>query len=162
MSASRLRASGRSGPSRAGTSGRPRLGGFALASAATTTLVVAAALAATVPTASAAPVLPPGPALSLTADSSFWGANGRVDDIVSNGTKAWIAGGFDYVGPNTGRAVAVDSSSGATVPSSNIVDGTVNASAPDGKGGYYLAGDFSRVSDLRRQGLVHIKPDATV
>lgn len=163
MSASRLRASGRPGPSRAGTSGRPRLGGLALASAATTTLVVvAAALAATVPTASAAPVLPPGPALSLTADSSFWGANGRVDDIVSNGTKAWIAGGFDYVGPNTGRAVTVDSSSGATVPSSNIVDGTVNASAPDGKGGYYLAGDFSRVSDLRRQGLVHIKPDATV
>ncbi len=48
------------------------------------------------------------------------------------------------------------------VPSSNVVDGTVNASAPDGKGGYYLAGDFSRVSDVRRQGLVHIKADGSV
>ena len=123
---------------------------------------MAAALATTPPTASAAVVLPSGPALSPSADSSFWGTNGRVVDIVSNGTKAWIAGGFDYVGPNTGRAVTVDSSTGTRIPSSNIVDGTVNASAPDGKGGYYLAGDFSRVSDLRRQGLAHIKPDGTV
>ncbi|GAA2020883.1 hypothetical protein GCM10009740_06680 [Terrabacter terrae] len=123
---------------------------------------MAAALATTPPTASAAVVLPPGPALSPSADSSFWGTNGRVVDIVSNGTKAWIAGGFDYVGPNTGRAVTVDSSTGTRIPSSNIVDGTVNASAPDGKGGYYLAGDFSRVSDLRRQGLAHIKSDGTV
>lgn len=133
-----------------------------LATAAVASLAGAAILAGTAPIASAAPVLPTGPALSLSADSSFWGTNGRVVDIVSNGTKAWISGGFDYVGPTTGRAVTVDSTSGAIVPSSNIVDGTVNASAPDGSGGYYLAGEFSRVSDLRRQGLVHIKPDGTV
>ncbi|WP_374968279.1 hypothetical protein [Terrabacter sp. BE26] len=133
-----------------------------MAGAAAATLVVAAALATTPPPASAAVTLAPGPALSPSADSSFWGTNGRVDDIVSNGTKAWIAGGFDYVGPNTGRAVTVDSGTGKRIPSSNVVDGTVNASAPDGKGGYYLAGDFSRVSDLRRQGLVHIKSDGTV
>ncbi|MGO4600905.1 hypothetical protein AB4030_03060 [Terrabacter sp. 2YAF2] len=116
----------------------------------------------TAPVASAATVQPAGPALSPSADGTFWGTNGRVVDIVSNGTKAWIAGGFDYVGPTTGRAVTVDSSSGAVAPSSNVVDGTVNASAPDGKGGYYLAGDFSRVSDVRRQGLVHIKSDGSV
>ena len=148
-----------------GNRGRPVPSGggrLALAAVAAASLTVAATLAATTPTASAAPVLPAGPALSLSADGTFWGTNGRVVDIVSNGTKAWIAGGFDYVGPNTGRAVTVDSSSGARVPSSNVVDGTVNASAPDGKGGYYLAGDFSRVSDVRRQGLVHIKADGSV
>ncbi len=163
MRTSRFRALSRPESGSKARSDRPGGVRLTLAAAAAASLTVAVTLSATATvTASAAPILPAGPALSPSADGTFWGTNGRVVDIVSNGTKAWIAGGFDYVGPNTGRAVTVNSSSGTVVPSSNVVDGTVNASAPDGKGGYYLAGDFSRVSDVRRQGLVHIKSDGSV
>ncbi|WP_442277714.1 hypothetical protein [Terrabacter sp. 2YAF2] len=162
MRTSRIRALGRHASGSRGRSDRSTGVRLTLAAAAAASLTVAATLSVTAPVASAATVQPAGPALSPSADGTFWGTNGRVVDIVSNGTKAWIAGGFDYVGPTTGRAVTVDSSSGAVAPSSNVVDGTVNASAPDGKGGYYLAGDFSRVSDVRRQGLVHIKSDGSV
>jgi len=109
----------------------------------------------------AVPALDPGPNLSLTADQSWWGANGRVADIVTRGNRAWIGGGFDYVGPTTGHAVVVDSATGQRAPGP-IVDGKVNASIPDGSGGYYLGGEFARVGSSRRVGLAHVLADGTV
>lgn len=97
------------------------------------------------------------PALAPVADHSVWGTNGRVVDIVSKGSTAWIVGGFDYVGPTTGRGVLVNGTNGARLSNdANVLDDAVYASAPDGAGGYYLGGVFSRVGTFSRKGLVHI------
>ncbi|MEO3936143.1 hypothetical protein V3N99_05205 [Dermatophilaceae bacterium Soc4.6] len=126
------------------------------------TLSIFGAIAPSV-AAPATTTLPAGPALSLTADTSWWGTNGRVDDIVSDGSSAWIAGGFDYVGPTTGRGVLVDTATGAKLSGDSVrVDDPVRAAVPDGVGGYYLAGSFVRVGTVRRDGLVHIAADGKI
>ncbi|MEO3936542.1 hypothetical protein V3N99_07250 [Dermatophilaceae bacterium Soc4.6] len=129
--------------------------------------LAASALVAGAPTSGAsAPslvALPAGPALSTTADTSFSGTNGRVTDIVSDGTSAWVAGAFDYVGPTTGRGVLVDGVSAARLSSDAIrADGPVRATAADGSGGYYLAGSFARIGTTRRSGLAHVLADGTL
>ena len=124
-----------------------------------------AALVALVPGAAGAAgtSLPPGPALAATADTSWWGTNGRVTDIVSDGSSAWISGAFDYVGPGTGRGVRVDTTTGAKLSTDDIrVDDPVRAAVPDGAGGYYMAGDFARVGTARRDGLVHVTAAGTI
>jgi hypothetical protein len=105
--------------------------------------------------------LEPGPSLSPAADQSWWGTNGRVADIVTRGNRAYLGGGFDYVGPTTGHGVIVDPATGQRAPGP-IVDGRVNAVVADGNGGYYIGGDFVRVGTSRREGLAHILADGTV
>ncbi|MEO3936142.1 hypothetical protein V3N99_05200 [Dermatophilaceae bacterium Soc4.6] len=127
---------------------------------ATAVVVVAAMVGPSRSDAVSLPSLPAGPALAATADPSWWVTNGRVDDIVTDGQSAWLAGGFDYLGPTTGHAVVTDPSSGRrTSPAGLQVDGVVEVSVADGAGGYYLAGSFARVGDLRRDGLAHVLPN---
>lgn len=118
---------------------------------------VHAALVATVVAAVAAPVsAQAAPALSYTPVSSWWGANGRVMDIVPVGDKVFLAGGFDYVGPQTGYGTAVDRTGGQRLSNAPVVDGVVNASAPDGNGGWYIGGAFKHVGGVARTGAAHI------
>lgn len=120
-------------------------------------------VASAAPSGAAASALPAGPQLALTADTSWWGTNGRVTDIVTDGTSAWLSGAFDYLGPTTGRGVLVDAATGARTSSDAIrADDPVNAAASDGAGGYYLAGDFSRIGTSRRTRVVHVLAGGTV
>src|SRR4051812_1204532 len=96
------------------------------------------------------------PALSYTPVAGWWGTNGRVTDIVPVGSKVFLAGGFDYIGPETGYGTPVDSSAGVSLPSSPIVDGVVSASAPDGNGGWYIAGTFNHVGGVARKNAAHL------
>ncbi|GAA1899232.1 hypothetical protein [Lapillicoccus jejuensis] len=133
--------------------------------AAAAAALVPALLAGTAATSATAATaaLPAGPALAATADTTWWGTNGRVMDIVTDGRSAWLGGGFDYVGPTTGHGVVVDAASGAvTSAGSLVVDGTVEASVADGAGGYYLGGSFLRAGTSRRVGLLHVKADGTI
>lgn len=41
-------------------------------------------------------------------------------------------------------------------------DGQVSDAVGDGRGGLYVAGDFSRVGAVRRQGVVHVLPDGSL
>lgn len=102
------------------------------------------------------------PALSVTADTSVWGANGRVMDIVPLGDKALIGGGFDYVGPTTGHTVRVSGTSGAVVGDPLMASGDVYAVVGDGAGGWYVGGEFGDIGGKYRRTLAHIKPDGTV
>ncbi|MDQ2755633.1 MAG: hypothetical protein M3Y71_03575 [Actinomycetota bacterium] len=139
---------------------RALVGSCAAALAASSLVGAASPSGASAPSLAA---LPAGPALSTLADTSMWGTNGRVTDIVSDGTSAWISGAFDYVGPTTGRGVLVNGSTGARLSADGIrADGPVRASAADGAGGYYLAGSFARIGATRRYGLAHVLADGTL
>ena len=62
----------------------------------------------------------------------------------------------------TGNGVPLMASTGAPAAAYPKVDGTVNAVVPDGSGGWYMGGSFTRVGGVARNYLAHILSDGTV
>lgn len=102
------------------------------------------------------------PSLSPTADTSVWGTNGRVMDILSLGDKAVLAGGFDYVGPTVGHAARVSPDTGAMLGSRQMFTDNVYVTIPDGAGGWFAGGEFGAVDGAYRRSIVHIGADGAV
>lgn len=119
--------------------------------------LVAAAL--TVPVGAANAV---APTLDYTPVSSWWGTNGRVTDIITSGDRAYLAGGFDYIGPATGYGTGVDGTTGARLGGAPMIDGAVYASVPDGAGGWYVAGQFTTVGGVARKNAAQISASGAV
>ena len=69
---------------------------FRVALGVMTTLVVGAASTVAAEVAVAASTTP---ALTYVPSPAWWGTNGRVNDIETVGSRVYVAGGFDYVGP---------------------------------------------------------------
>ncbi len=97
--------------------------------------------------------------LSAAPTTSWWGTNGRVTDIKAVGSRVYLAGAFDYIGPQTGYGVPVSTSAGTVLADAPKIDGIVRSAVADGQGGFYLAGDFTRVGATYRRGAAQI--DAT-
>ncbi len=92
-----------------------------------------------------------------------WVTNGTVYStaLSEDGGLLYIAGSFTRVGRRTGSFVPVDSATGAVAPKS-VVDGSVYAQVPDGAGGWYLGGSFTRVNGSTQKHLVRLRPDGSV
>jgi hypothetical protein len=131
----------------------------AAAAAATASLGLAASTG--VGSASAALVNTGPPQLSYTPSPSWWGTNDRVVDIKVVRGRVYLAGGFDYIGPTTGYGVKVDPTTGAKAPGP-LVDGIVRAAVPDGKGGWYLGGNFRKVDGKGRVSLAQVNASGVV
>jgi hypothetical protein len=89
--------------------------------------------------------------------------NGAVKAIVRIGDRAYIGGSFSRIGPRSGSGVVLDARSGrrdARWPT--VAGGNVGAAIPDGSGGWYIAGEFSHVGGVRRDGLAHIRSDRSL
>ncbi|MCX5769422.1 MAG: PASTA domain-containing protein [Candidatus Hydrogenedentes bacterium] len=91
-----------------------------------------------------------------------WVTNGPVRAIASTPTLTYIGGTFTYVGPNTGGGAVVDSSTGEVVLGSPTVTGLVQTCVPDGSGGWYIGGAFTKVGRVNRSNIAHILADGTV
>lgn len=117
-------------------------------------LTATAQISAAGPTQAAAPSTPSS--LNPSPVSSWWGTNGRVTDIKALGSRVYLAGAFDYIGPQTGYGVPVETAGGQVAASSPTIDGVVRAAVPDGQGGYYVAGDFTRIGGTYRRGAAQI------
>jgi len=87
---------------------------------------------------------------------------GEVEASVRCGDVLYLGGHFGGVFPLTGGGVIVDPTSGGLVALSPCVAGTVNASVPDGRGGWFIAGAFTAVNGLPRRNLAHILADGRV
>ena len=88
--------------------------------------------------------------------------NGRVNAIVRVGNHVYLGGEFTTVGPNTGRGVFLDDRTGAVLPGSPSINGTVFDAVPDGAGGVYVVGDFYAVNGVSRGNGAHIRADGTL
>ena len=97
---------------------------------------------------------------STTPEQSFV-TNGAVHSVLRTPDRTYIGGDFTYVGPRTGFG-AVLAFNGAFDPSYPEVNGRVNASVADGAGGFYIAGDFTRVGDVERDGMARVLQNGTV
>jgi outer membrane protein assembly factor BamB len=89
--------------------------------------------------------------------------NGAVNAIVRIGDRAYIGGSFSRIGPRSGSGVVLDARSGARDARwPTVAGGDVSAAIPDGYGGWYIAGEFSHVGRIRRDGLAHVRSDRSV
>jgi outer membrane protein assembly factor BamB len=86
-----------------------------------------------------------------------WAPNGAVNAIARVGDLTYVGGSFTRIGPPTGNAVVFDRRSGARRTGWPVVSGgSVTALSPDGRGGWFVAGEFTRVGDVARRGLARI------
>jgi len=97
--------------------------------------------------------------VAVPADS--WVTNGTVHAVRQVGNRIYVGGEFTQAGPNTGFGVALDPASGMSSPAFPKINGTVLVAVPDGSGGFYIGGDFTRVGAKSRHNGARIIPGAT-
>ena len=102
------------------------------------------------------------PASSQTVNPDLWVTPGSVSAIARAGNTLYIAGALGEVGPATGGGVPVGKTTGTPVAPYPKVTGYVSSVAPDGEGGWFIAGDFSAVGGLPHNSLAHILADGSL
>jgi hypothetical protein len=90
-----------------------------------------------------------------------WVVNGSVEALAVSGHTLYLGGGFTRVGPRTGPLVA-SSLSGAPLEFPAAQGGTVQAIVGDGKGGWFVGGDFSRIGGVACPNLAHVTASRAV
>ncbi len=103
-----------------------------------------------------------GVTLPSSPDTSWWGTNGRVMDMVTVGSRVYLGGAFDYIGPNTGHGSRVSGTTGTLRAGNQVVTGTVRAAVSDGSGGWFVGGDFQRIGSTYQPSLAHVRSDGTL
>src|SRR3954452_13354695 len=91
--------------------------------------------------------------------------NGPVRSIVRSGGTVYLGGDFSQVGPRTGPSSGVSRRTGQPDlgwPEVSGGRGVVKVAKPDGRGGWYIGGNFARVGAVARRNLAHIGADKRV
>ncbi|GAA4341259.1 T9SS type A sorting domain-containing protein [Flaviaesturariibacter amylovorans] len=69
----------------------------------------------------------------------------------------YLVGDFTHLAPNHGSALVVDTNSSTVLNAGKWrVDGLVKTAIPDGQGGFYIGGSFSRIGDSLRRNLAQV------
>jgi trimeric autotransporter adhesin len=102
-------------------------------------------------------------ALAQQLDHDLWETNAQVHAVLQSGGTIYVGGHFTYVGPHTGSGVPLDAMSAAPLGGyPEVAGGYVYAALPDGAGGWYIGGTFTRVGSVARNRLAHILADNSV
>ncbi|MDP4260324.1 MAG: T9SS type A sorting domain-containing protein [Bacteroidota bacterium] len=81
----------------------------------------------------------------------------EIINIAADKGKYYLLGSFRYMSPNQGPGLVIDTSNNTvrTTPHWRI-NGTVLTALPNGKGGFYIGGDFTRIGDSIRTYMAEI------
>ncbi|MCW7481333.1 hypothetical protein [Leptospira kanakyensis] len=96
----------------------------------------------------------------------IWGAhssnstNVDIKGMAVHDNKLYLAGAFQFLGPNTGGAAILNTTDGSLMdagvcPYLEVLSFS-NVAISDERGGFYLAGSFTHVQGIQKQSLVHI------
>jgi len=96
------------------------------------------------------------------SDSKFWITDGPVNAILATNGRVYIGGDFSYVGPRTGPVALFDQATGGLQAVPQPISGSVKAVVPDGSGGWYIGGAFTRIGTVAITNLAHLLPDLTL
>ncbi len=88
-------------------------------------------------------------------------SGGGVGAVAVAGTTEYLAGSFGWVGGTATGAFAEIASTGDPSPDRPPIGGEVSAAAPDGAGGWYVAGFLLSVGGVPAGSLVHIDANGT-
>ncbi len=94
-----------------------------------------------------------------TPNPKTWVTDGSVSAIATAGPTTYIGGYFSYVGPNTGSFAAISEATGLALLPYLTIEGEVVTVVPDGSGGWYIGGSFTRVGGIERNRIAHILSD---
>jgi trimeric autotransporter adhesin len=111
-------------------------------------LVAAAVAIALVPAAGAGPGAP-----------QPWVPNDGVDALAVAGDSLFLGGDFERLGPRTGHFVISSLERNAPRLLRGHVSGPVYAMVDDGRGGWFIGGDFPTVGGVACPYLAHIRAD---
>ncbi len=95
-------------------------------------------------------------------DPAMWETDGIVQCVARSGSTLYVGGQFEYVGPHTGGLAVIDAGPGTPSTGWPVIRGRVTAIAPDGAGGWFVGGSFTKVAGLARQNLAHLRADHSV
>ncbi len=88
-----------------------------------------------------------------------WVVDGGVQAVVVVCGTMYVGGSFISIGPPTGAAALVDARTGTRRPFP-IVDGEVSAAIEDGRGGWFIGGQFRNVAGKPCHALAHVASGA--
>lgn len=88
-----------------------------------------------------------------------WGVDGAVYSTARSGDTLYLGGAFNLVGTPTGGGIPVDPRSGRPLARFPRVSGAVYAAIPDGRGGWFIGGNFNFVEGEARASLAHVLPN---
>lgn len=103
----------------------------------------------------------PASADPAAVPAESWVTDGTIYAVRQVGDRLYVGGSFTQVRPNTGFGVALDPSTAAWAPAFPKINGTVLVAVPDGSGGFYVGGDFTRVGSRSRHNGARVVPGAT-
>lgn len=99
----------------------------------------------------------------LMHDSTQFVTDGSIDATALFGDTLYAGGSFSYVGRYTGGFARISQGGNLLMDGKwPRVNGTVYSLLPDGKGGVYIGGDFTRVGDSVRNGVAQIDSGGTL
>lgn len=89
--------------------------------------------------------------------------NGTVRQIVYDSVRGitYVGGDFNKVGVPVANIAIFDKKTGFAKPFVNVI-GTIHTVVPDGFGGYYFGGKFSKVGDSTRENFAHVSHEGNV
>ncbi|MBL9134515.1 MAG: hypothetical protein JNK85_01540 [Verrucomicrobiales bacterium] len=85
--------------------------------------------------------------------------DGAISAIRLDGETIFLGGQFHYAGPRTGAAAVFEGPTWNRQRQFPFIDGTVYAIEPDGRGGWFVGGEFQRVDGLAATNLIHVTSD---
>jgi hypothetical protein len=99
---------------------------------------------------------------TLGQQDNLHSPNGEVYSIYKQGNTVYYGGDFNAVGPSTGSGAKINLNNAQ--PNTNLprIVGTINVTIPDGAGGWFVGGNFSRIGNYDIKNLAHIKSDNSV
>jgi PKD repeat protein len=97
-----------------------------------------------------------------TQNISFYGTDGVVNAIRQYGNTVYIGGSFALVGANLPYGSVVDLTTGLPGLTYAKPNGKVSIAIPDGSGGWYIGGSFSKIGSVTRNSLARINADGSV
>jgi hypothetical protein len=99
---------------------------------------------------------------SVGYSDNWWRPNGNVYKIVQSGNKVFIAGDFDYIGPDNPHGNAVNINTGLADSNFQNPNDIVRVCIPDGAGGWYIGGDFTTIGNQPRYHIARINADGSL
>ena len=97
-----------------------------------------------------------------TLHPELWGVDNTVTALARSGNTLYVGGAFSRVGPPTGGAVALPKHCANPRKPFPKVTGYVYSIAADGRGGWFLSGNFTAVGGVPRYCLAHVLSDGSV
>jgi trimeric autotransporter adhesin len=97
-------------------------------------------------------------------EGSMPAIDGQINAMVQVGCTLYVGGNFKFIGGRRGHGHLIKADNGSLHPVVNppVVQGRVLASVSDGAGGFFIAGNFTRVNGELRNKIARLNADGSL